>query len=209
MADFSDFHPIVRLEATDAPLPIIDNAILRAATEFCRRTGIWIEEQDPISTIIDEIQYDLEPPTDSIVDRLLSVVIDGAAIGSARTQDLDKNISNWRTADSGPPANYYFDTPDILSLRPAPDKVYTIAATMVLRPSSDATTLPDLLLRYDEAIGFGAITRLLEMGGKSWSNPNGAISYKGQFEREITNTGAKANKRHTVSSLTAAPVFFA
>lgn len=96
---------------------------------------------------------------------------------------LDKSDRDWRISGT----NYYFYCPDTatvaLSWDPAAAVPNGLVIKAALKPTTTATTVPDVLFNdWRMAIEDGAVGRLMLIPGKDWTNEQSAAIYLARFE---------------------------
>jgi hypothetical protein len=112
--------------------------------DFCEKSLILQTDLDPITTLINISEYDLEPPKDRLVVKIMKMWFKGVNL-----------------------------TPRSFSVYPIPNvkDVSSITLRVALKPTRSATTIDDLIYEeYAETIGHGAITRLALSPNKPYSN---------------------------------------
>lgn len=100
--------------------------------------------------------------------------------------------------DIGPPTGYWYESPNLLVLRPAPiqDKTEAASVTLLLKHTIDTTVIDDALDReYRHAISYGALFRLMLMPKKPWSDIQQAEIYRQMYERDLANAASKASRQ--------------
>ena len=70
---FPDILPVVPA----CPDSLIERNIRSAVIEFCEKTGIYQAELDPLTTVSGIYEYDLEPPSGTVVHKIMNTVFDG------------------------------------------------------------------------------------------------------------------------------------
>jgi hypothetical protein len=166
-----NFRPLVAIEVIGCPVPMIDQALVLSAAEFCRSTLAWTEIQDPVLLLNGMSDYDIDVPTGAYLHVLRDVWVGDRRL-EARTMD---ELQGWRDAKSSEPAFYNMATErGVLTVFPQPFQV--TGSSLVMRaayaPNMGVTSLPDFLGReYLEAVCSGAKARLMLMAGVPWSNP--------------------------------------
>ncbi len=179
---WNSFFPYVAPEVFECPEITMEIAVRDSAIEFCRRTFVWQESLDQITTVKGVSTYDLEPAAGTIVEQILDAICDGSRLTSAKTVDLPTN----RDSFQGKPKSYSLMFGDQVRLYPIPDNKGTLNLTVALTPSSSSSGIDSTLFeRYKEVIASGAKHRLLNLPNKSWSNPPLAQYHLTQYMRGI------------------------
>ena len=80
-----------------------------------------------------------------------------------------------------------------VALVPVPDNAYPVQLELVTQPVAGTMQLPDeLAVRYDRALGYGALEWILRMQGDPWFNPQAADEYALLFNQEIVKARGEA-----------------
>lgn len=192
-AALSDFLPDVLAHTPQCPSITAERELLKAAIEFCRKSGAWYEDLDTFEAEVGKSTYDVFPPAGQAqIVRLREITIDGDRIDNTDEERLNRLSRNWR-ADTGEPDRWYQPSRTKLSLYPTPDAVHTVGGVVALMPTMKATRVPDFLFEeWSEGLAAGAVQRLVMMPGKAWSNPNLAASFNKEFRRAISRARIQA-----------------
>lgn len=176
----------VSLEAPGCLHVIIEREILWAARRFCDRTKIWHEDKDTTYAAGGLGDVDLATPADSEIVSIDSVLADNYDIPSATEYELSAINANWRTEEG--PAERFISYPhkNSILLYRKPTAPTQIDYTVTLKPTLDATTLPDFLVdKYRDALVDGAKYRVLGQAAMTWNNPKRSEECRREFERMI------------------------
>lgn len=197
MASISDFLPDVMIMCPGVPDILAENKIRESAIEFCKLSGYWQEDLDPVTTKANQPTYDIETPADAVIRHLLTVKVDGSVIQPSKTVELDRRREGWRT-NTNRPSRYVHKNMREITLTPVPDDAYTIDAYASLVPTNDATEIPDLLYDFQkEVIEAGAIFKLLMIPKKQWTDFGAGAAYRQQFYRGVKQARIDANKQYS------------
>ena len=181
------FFPYVLPEVIGCPEPMLKMQLLLSASEFCRETLAWTEQQDSTPLANGVSDYELEMPSQAYALTVRDVWLGGRRLRPMTMHALQDVMPNWATAESNEPI-YYNASVERGSIRvfPVPANVIgslSIRASFI--PIMTATTLPDFLAsRHMEVIAAGAKSRLMLMNGAPWSNPA-----MGAYYRQLANDG--------------------
>jgi hypothetical protein len=141
---------------------------------------------------VTRLSYDLPAPAGARVSRLLGWTMNG------RDEELVSTDHGERLARSGCGGDAAW-SPDLRTLHLTPtqwDAGRAIGVTLALEPIRTAETLPDLLERYAEDIGAGALARLKAQTGREWADGAGAAAGRAQFEAAIHRAAMSVAKGH-------------
>lgn len=169
MARFDELLPDARSGLTHVPDNILLRALRRGAMELCRQSHVWRESLDPIAAESGTHTYELSPPGGTRVERIVVLKFDGKALQQERPQDLIA-----RDEASMQPCRFaLMPVSQEFRVHPTPGataagKSFEVFAA--LSPLSNATTLPDDLLR-EYALGIISLAKVWLMGtspGMPW-----------------------------------------
>lgn len=180
------FKPLVLTEVIGCPDPLLNQAILMAAAQFCRESMSWTETQDPITLVNGVSDYDLDAPMGAYLLTVRDVWVGNRRLQAITTQEVTPGER------SSEPSFYNLATSrESLSVFPTPAGV--TGASLVVRacyfPAPNATSLPDFLGRnYLDAITSGAKARLMAVPAVPWSNPALGAYYRQIFDAAIIDS---------------------
>lgn len=196
MSALDTFLPEVRPWAPGVPDVVAYKAIRNAAVEFCQRTRLWKWESTVAVLATDDATRAITIPTGSEIIDFEAVLWDGLKLTPKSTEELDGILPGWRTGLIGPgvPQHITQVNEDTLRLVPAPMQDGSLYLCLRLQPAQNATTLPDFMDKHREALGWGALARLLMTPGQSYTNPELAMAYGARFEARL-NTKSQAGSR--------------
>lgn len=197
LVDLDVVRNLVRPEVGACPVATIDTHIILAAARFCAMSRLWREAFSG-STVIDEPDFTPAIPDGSALEDVLWVkVADSKPID--RISDRDEPPS----AETGQPNRYSIYKDSKIRFYDTPDAVYSVSGVAVVKPAITATQLEDWLVNHHaEAISFGALSRLLLMKNKEWTDFEAAAGYGQAFQTAIDNAGARDDrktKRRTIA----------
>lgn len=180
--------------AADPSDPVTEHAIKRAVIEFCAGSWIWKHLPDPIDVTAGGAAYDLEPLSGSDVAMVMSVALDGYPLGPKSTDWLDANTNGWRTTTSTPKHFTQVDTEQlILAPVPAATQAGGLTVTLALQPSQNSTGFPKWIAnQHLYALADGAISRLMLMPGKPWTDLANGQDHRQRFDAAMANARAIA-----------------
>ncbi len=182
--------PYLLPEVIGVPDSLATQAIMRSANEFCWETGIWNEIQEPIAVQDNVNEYDLDAPTGAQVVTIKSIWMVNRELVPVTMERLQELIPNWQEAKGSDPA-YYNCPQDWSTVRIYPIPLGAGGAKLTIRasytPNQFGSYLPQFLVdTYLDEILAGAKARLMQVPGKSWSNPQLAAVNQIAFAEGIT-----------------------
>lgn len=180
--------------AADPSDPVTEYAIRRAVVDFCASTLIWRYIPDPQDVVAGEAYYDIDVPTGAQVNSVLYAKLDGVPLLNKSVEWLNANEPRWDT-DMGVPKYFTQIDSDQVILALVPDSNYSEALSMMiaLYPSATSTSFPAWIAsQYGYSIAVGAVSRLMLMPNKPWTNMQVGAIYRAEFEGDKANARADA-----------------
>jgi hypothetical protein len=157
---------------------LVDLHLRDIAREYCTQALAWQQPLSPITPQADpDASYYLVPPlARTELVRMLKLTVDGDLYWQSIEPQLDPR--SWYVGVRKPAPKYRSDQPPFSISDDGKYVTFTkpvsgVAAifTAAIRPSIDATTLPDfLLLDQLDAIRCGVLGRLMRMPKKPWTD---------------------------------------
>lgn len=198
MATPDDFLPRLTTQAPGIPEPSALSVIVLSAQRLCRDTHVWQETLDPLPVTAGDAEPELEPPADSRVIAVLSVSFEGHLLEPITHGELHRRYGPRWPSLTGAPRSFLCEPPGRLRLVPIPDTTVVEGLTDIraaLEPTAGATTLPDILFdECQDAIVYEALTRLLRMPQRTWTD--GALSayYAQMYRCEMVRVRRQARR---------------
>jgi len=175
--------------------------------DFCEKSLILQVDHDPVNAIAGIMDYDLEPPKDYLVTKIMKVwykgqELDGESPDEIKTPSVYNQNSGY-VVNRGDPRLYLQKDARSFSVYPIP--VETAARSLTLRvalkPTRSAQTIDDLIFEeYAEIIGHGAITRLALSPGKPYTEPRLAAARNGLYVAGLNVARDRAQKGYVRQS---------
>lgn len=179
---------------------IAKTVIRRAAIEFCEETFVWTYELTPINVVAGTATYSMVAPlADSDIAVILNAWYDGKSIHPVSPENLAQFPVYWPDVE-GKPSHFTQETQDTVRLYPKPvDTVSDALRIRVgLRPSLASQGILDWLAnKYIQEFAMGAKSILKAMNGKPWTDPEGAMMCRAQFEGAKTRAAIDATRGFT------------
>ena len=166
--------PYVLPDTPDAPDSLVIRQIMFAANDFCIKTNVWDEIQDPTTVIDNVYQYDVDVPKYAQVATIKNIWLPNRELIPATMDQIQEFIPNWQTSTGAGPV-YFNAAQDWTSYRifPIPEGANKVQMTLrvAYAPDQFASVLPRFLAdRWLDEITAGAKARLMSMPSKPWSN---------------------------------------
>lgn len=192
MKDFDDILPHILQYAPGCSAPTAYYGIRQAAIDFCERTRLWRYEDD--YDIPGDDTECIATPYGSVLHEMELVQFNGANLCPTTTAWLDENCRGWRAgALTGQPAYVVQTAPN--TLRVVPQQAGHLHLFLWLKPSDDATELPDFMVdSYRKVLAHGALAYILAMPGQPFSNPGMANNFGALFQGKL-DTLMRASSR--------------
>lgn len=197
----ASFHPYITPEVIGCPAPLVDQALVLVASEFCRSTLAWTEMSDPMP-LMDGVQdYEPDVPTGAQL-----VTVRDVWCGSRKLQPVVL-VDAYGASSASEPSHYNMSKRDMVTVYPTPTSP---TAALVMRacyaPTLGAATLPDFLgADALDAIASGAKARLMMMPNVPWSNPQLGGYYRQIFDNGVTDAITDEAHDRVPGALTVAP----
>lgn len=178
--------------SADPSIPVTEYAIKRACIEFCNGSWIWQFMPDPIDVVAGESYYDLEPDAGSDITAVMDVQHNLVPLDAKSISWLDAQLPGWRTTRAQPKYYTQVDTDQII-LAAVPDSSITggLTMTLALQPSQAAQGLPKWIAhQYIYTLAAGAISHLMLMPNKPWTDIQNGAMHGANFQGAIANARA-------------------
>jgi hypothetical protein len=204
-AALTTFAKYVRPEVAGCPEIVILDAIKRAGIEFCKRTRA-IRQSVTLTTVADQARYTLATETGTKPEEVLAVKRDGA--DNLNPSSFADFTNYHMDRETGTPNFYYLDGNQLV-LGNIPEGEEELEVIVRIRPTEDATTLPDELAeRYLMEIAAGAKAYLMSQRNKTWTDIEGAAINNATFNKAISNANLRAAKGGASKPLRTKSQFF-
>lgn len=189
MAAISTLRLYIEPEVPGCLNRLIDRAIVQAAREFCNRTRIW-KEGSSVSVAVTGVNVPFDVPvSDSEIITVDYLLHNGIELIPITEFELSAADPYWRNDESITPTHYVTKINEkeaLLYPKLTAGVSDTVTYEVTLRPSMDATELPDFMTQdFLDAIIDGALERLLNMRKMPWADPEEAARRGTMFKREI------------------------
>lgn len=210
MAAISVFRPLVYIDCPGVPNPMMDDAIRRAAREFCKKTqALTVEVNITLAVADNSYAPTMATGTEILAVESLRRPTSGTRITPEYLVARSVDHITAQTTSTGAPTVYAAtdDSPLEIVLYPTPTAIETLTAKVVFMPTKTAATLDDRLANLHlEAVTEYAKYWLQSQPDKPWSNPDAAMASNRQFEsfasaaiirrnQNITNTPTHVQMR--------------
>lgn len=190
----------LRQAARNYPEPLLIEAYVRAAQEFCQRSR-WLTANVAAVTVADEPQYSLGSDPYAEVNGIRAIDITGL---DAKIGPLTERVSSqWdKNADPGMPELYQYVPEGNFALHPTPDQAYNLTITVTLQPKDGATSIDSTLpINWKRTIEKRAMANVLSIPGMPWTDLRRAEVLEQRFNAECHSAFINALRGYNPSAL--------
>lgn len=190
MLDIDDFLPEVMRYAPNASDFAAQRFIIQAARDICERCKVW-RENDTLTITAPEMQG-VCTIGDAAIVAIQSAKLGERVLEPVRVEWLDAELPNWATDTTEATALYVTQIrPDTIAV--VPREAGTLTVRLALKPSRNATSLPEFLLEtYAEEIGRGAAARILI--DPNSENPQLGLAHQQWFNEQLDRIAVRVAK---------------
>ncbi len=199
--DFLDYvMPQVPGANPDMALLEVKNTII----DFCEKSFILQETLDPVTSIDGIADYDLEPPNNRRVTKILKAWYKGRELVPVSFDEINTPTAYNTNAPGAPirredPRNIFQKGPDVFSVYPIPNETLANAMTLVvaLKPTRGTDTIDDVIYEdYAEIIGHGTIARMAISSTKPYYDPKLAMAREALYRAGLNVARDRALKNY-------------
>ena len=199
--DFLDYvMPQVPGATPDMALLEVKNTII----DFCEKSFILQETLDPVTSIDGIADYDLEPPNNRRVTKILKAWYKGRELVPVSFDEINTPTAYNANAPGAPirredPRNIFQKGPDVFSVYPIPNETLANAMTLVvaLKPTRGTDTIDDVIYEdYAEIIGHGTIARMAISSTKPYYDPKLAMAREALYRAGLNVARDRALKNY-------------
>lgn len=194
---WSAFVPLLAPYAAACPNPLLEAEARRAAIRFFRRTRAWVEWLEPVLSVADKAEYDLEVPTGADVVRVERATLSGNPLPVLSFRDAPKDFASSDLASQG----LLSANRKTFVLGNAVAAGQTLQVQVALAPGLTSTGLPDDLFElHGLDIANGALSVILAVPGAGFYQPDLAMLKGAHFEGAINAVSVDAWRGFTAST---------
>lgn len=185
--------------APGCPFPTIVQHVRDAAIDICERTLYWRYKPNSIRLTPGVYDYLYETPAETVTHAVLTAYVNGRPMYTSNIEDLNAHFPDFLDYDSekrGSPQHFFQINFCSFGVMPIPDdsEPYNLQLILALKPTRSAVGMDDFVLEeLEPAIVDGALSTLLLIPEKAWSNEKMAMYHAAQAQRRITERRARAN----------------
>lgn len=181
------------------PDTLIENSIRSAVIELCERAGVYQQELDPVTTVANIYEYDLEAPQGTTVHKIVWVTHLGKDLEPISAPLLEQRLPKWRQ-ENGVPEYFIKQTASTFWLAPVPSATSAASTRLrvILKPTHTSTACDDDVMNdYRDTIVNGTLGRLLRLPSKDWSDLTAASVYTQLFNSGVEMAERRARHADT------------
>jgi len=214
-AFFSKLFPYVLPQAPTCSNMLAEQNIRRAAIDLCQRSRVWRTTQHPLPLQNDFCEYEFEPDDGADRVQIEWVTYEGRRLEPTTEQRLFHCDREWPKR-RGCPTHYMEMNPGYIRLWPTPNDWLSsfapptaestnetvascdsgpcsVVVRISQRPRLDSNGMDSQVMEdHYGAIVNGALSYLMYMPGKEWSNPQLAQQYEASFVAGINKAQNQA-----------------
>ena len=191
---YESLLPSILPIVSGCPDTLVENNIRSAVIELCEKASVYQAELDPLTTVGNIYEYDLEPPSGTTVQKILWITHQGKDLEPITSTLLEQRLPKWR-AGNGVPEYYVQQGSSLVWLAPIPTTtgVSSTIVRAVLKPTHTSTACDnDVMNDYRDTIINGALFRLLRIPNQAWTDLQIAGVYGQLFNEGVENAERKA-----------------
>lgn len=175
--------------------------------DFCEKSLILEQDADPLTVINGISDYDLEPPRNYLVVKIMKAWYKGQLLDPYSPDQVETpsvyNQNSGYLVNRGDPRFFIQKDARSFSLYPIPKETARLALTMrvAVKPTRASTEIEDVIFEdYAEIIGHGAVSRLALSPGKPYSNRQLAADKQSLYIAGLNVARDRAQKGYVRSS---------
>jgi hypothetical protein len=191
---YESLLPSILPIVSGCPDTLVENNCRSAVIELCEKASVYQAELDPLTTVGNIYEYDLEPPSGTTVQKILWITHQGKDLEPITSTLLEQRLPKWR-AGNGVPEYYVQQGSSLVWLAPIPTTtgVSSTIVRTVLKPTHTSTACDnDVMNDYRDTIINGALFRLLRIPNQAWTDLQIAGVYGQLFNEGVENAERKA-----------------
>lgn len=208
MASYDDFLTYVLPDVPGCAEIVAVQHIRNAVIDFCEKSLIAQADLDPVTLIPGQADYDLEPPANRLVTKVISLFYRNQILPPSAQDEIASatfyNPSAINADQRNDPRTWMQKDAKTFSVFPIPSLRENNAITIraALKPTRTSTSCDDVLFEdYAEYIAAGAKARLMMTPNKAYTNP-ALVTTQNQFYMQGVNVARqRASRGYTRANL--------
>lgn len=199
--DYKDLWWQVRAELPGVPTPLLYGHYAEAVRTFFLKSLAWQHScPNPVDLAADTAWPTLVLPTDIpddtyVVQPVLVKWDDGTVITFKTRDQLDELDSTWEQSTGSIPKHWTITSPMAWRLYPLLSASTTgqLYLRVALAPTAGAAAIPEeLAAEWQDVWAHGALSRLMRIPGKDWTNKGLANDYLSMYESAVADAKSRA-----------------
>lgn len=203
MTDYDSYLFKILPEVDGCPPIVAEDKVRDTIIDICQQTSCWRDEAPTFyltanvptyEMLFDDFQQLAQIDWGYLVDD------DGerTELNALSEDEIDASSSKgWRALDGTPKAVFML-TPSTIRFAAIPNKRFACTLGVTLKPSQDSFEAPSFIFNhYLEIVAAGAKMRLLNMKGRTWYDPAGAMDEEEKYNNGIRDIRINATRSHT------------
>lgn len=192
IARYQDIIPKISPWLPQCDTNFVLQQLREAGRVFCERSEAWEHDIVPVDLVEDQTDYTIVPSWDARINRILEVRIN--------TEDGVDNGDEGALQDED---SYEFILPSTLSFTNAPSSSVTdgldVKVSLVPEPDSDDVD-ESFLDRWEWGIRALALSKMLLMKKRPWSDPDNALDFKQQYLTALNKARLETGRKYKKTS---------
>lgn len=191
------FLPQIQLAVAGCSEPVLKNALLKVATDFCTRSLCWHERLTAVTVTDTSFPYTIPVAVHATLTRLLAAHAPGR-LWPTTYAGMDA-VDNWPTL-KGTPTHYLFDASGRLIVYPLPSVATQMTLRAAFTPARGATVVEDFLYtRWRDELVHGAVAELKSMNGQPWTDLANVPYHATRYEAGVSMATTEAKRNLTTA----------
>lgn len=197
MTPLVQFMPRIEPLLLAAPRPLLEQALVDCAIDFCERTLVVQRVLDPVPTQVGVAEYELDLEQDTTLASVLNVWYGPRLLRNVVQQAQERVQAYPAHADQtlGTPVQAHVLDPAAVRIFPAPQTdPQPLVLRVAVRPQRRARSLPDELFEdWAEAMVYGTIARVAVIPGQAFTNADLAAAAGASYAHWLTEARPQAS----------------
>jgi hypothetical protein len=208
MASYDDFLSYVLPDVPGCAEIVAVQHIRNAVIDFCEKTLLVQVDLDPVTLIPGQADYDLEPPSNRLVTKVINLFYRNKILPATSPDDISSatfyNASAINADSQSDPVKWMQKDSTTFTVFPIPlnreNNAITIRAA--IKPTRSSSTCEDILFEdYAEYIASSAKARLMMTPNKAYTNPGLVATHNQFFLQGVNAARQRASHGYTRSNL--------
>lgn len=208
MTSYDDFLPYVLPDVPGCAEIVAVQHIRNAVIDFCEKTLIVQVDLDPVTLIAGQADYDLEPPTNRLVTKVISMFYRNRVLSPTSPDEIETatfyNASAINADSASDPVKWMQKDATTFSVFPIPKDRENNAITIraAIKPTRSSTSCEDIVFEdYAEYIASSAKARLMMTPNKAYTNPSLVTTHNQFYLQGVNVARQRASRGYTRANL--------